>query len=81
MAFPTDPHPHFCICAVTDEQSLKSEMERLRELGIEICPWCEEDQNNELTAFATAPISGDLRKHCRKLKLLKSPDLERIANA
>jgi hypothetical protein len=80
MAHPTYPHPHFCLCAVTDEQSLKNEMERLRDHGIQICPWYEPDKENELTAFATAPISGDLRKHCRKLKLLKSPDLERVAN-
>lgn len=72
----TVDHPHFCICAVKDEKRLLHDMEKLSQLGIQLRAFYESDLNNELTAFATEPISGDRRWHFRNFQLLKAEKTE-----
>lgn len=67
----TAEHPHFCICSVRDEKRLLHDLNKLKQLGIQIVEWREPDRNNELTAFACAPVSGDDRKHFRNFQLMR----------
>jgi hypothetical protein len=69
-------HPHFCVCAVKDERRLLHDLAKLKTLGIRIIEWREADLNDELTAIATEPISGEMRRHFRNFQLLK----EEVAN-
>ena len=64
-------HPHFALCAVKDERRLLHDLNKLKSLGIRIVEWREDDLNGELTAFATEPISGEMRHHFRNFQLLK----------
>lgn len=64
-------HPHFAVCAVKDERRLLHDLAKLKELGIRIIEWREADLNDELTAIATEPISGEMRRHFRNFQLLK----------
>jgi hypothetical protein len=43
---------------------------RLKEKGVRVCAWYEEDMGNQLTAIATAPLRGNERKPMKRLKLL-----------
>lgn len=76
-------HPHFCICAVRDEKRLAHDLSKLKALGIKIAEWREPDRNNELTAFATEPIYGELRHHFRNFQLIKldTPQAQEVSNA
>lgn len=64
-------HPHFCLCAVKDENRLKHDFNKLQEKNIKLYPFYESDLDNQLTAFATGPISGADRWHFRNFQLLK----------
>jgi len=65
------PHPHFVLCGVCDESALLRQCERLEFRGIPFSPFYEPDQDNELTAIATAPVFGKTRKFFSNLPLLK----------
>ena len=64
-------HPHICLCGVKNEASLISGANYLDSHGISFCAWYEPDRNNELTALATEPLSGDRRSSLRKFQCLK----------
>lgn len=64
-------HPHICLCAVKNEANLISGALHLNSYGIRFYAWYEPDRNNELTALATAPISGNQRRYLRKFQCLK----------
>ena len=61
-------HPHLVFCKTNN---LEKELSRLRENNISHKPFYEPDLDNRLTAIATEPISGDSRKHFRKLQLVR----------
>jgi hypothetical protein len=64
-------HPHFCVCAVRDERRLLHDLDKLKKLGIRVVEWREPDRNNELTAFATEPITPDRKHLFRNFQLLR----------
>lgn len=45
--------------------------EQLKEQGIPAVAWREDDMDNQLTAVATAPLTGKKRKPLRKMRLLE----------
>lgn len=63
-------HPHLCVCAVSNEEELDKEFNRLKEVGVPCCAWYEDDMGNQLTAVAAAPLRGNKRKPLRRYKLL-----------
>lgn len=65
------PHPHFVLCGVLNESELLRHCERLQFQGVPFSRFYEPDQNNELTAIATAPVFGKARKIFSSLSLLK----------
>ena len=70
--FPLDcPHPHLIVCAVADEPALWRQLHRCQRLGVRLRPFFEPDRANELTAFATQPVSGTARRLFRILRLLR----------
>jgi hypothetical protein len=62
------PHPHLVLIGIADERQLFQCAERLRRLHIDFCPFHEPDRDNELTAVATAPISGADRRHFKRYR-------------
>lgn len=74
----TTEHPHFCLCAVKDEKRLRHDFEKLQKEGIHLYPFYEADRDNELTAFATGPISGQKRRLFRNFQLLKGCECEAL---
>ena len=75
---PQVEHPHFCLCTVRDEERLRAAAAKLERLGIRFKAWYEPDKDNQLTAIATEPISGEKRRHMRDFQLLKVPEGEMI---
>lgn len=63
-------HPHLVLCGVDSESQLATVAEKLRSHGIRIKEWYEADRNDELTSIASEPVSGDCRRHFKKLSLL-----------
>lgn len=53
------------------EIQLANAADDLERQGIRIKRFYEPDRNNELTAFATEPLSGEARKAMRKFQLIK----------
>lgn len=64
-------HPNLVVCAVANERELENAFNRLKEQGVPVCGWYEEDMNKELTAICTAELKGDARKPLRRFKLLR----------
>lgn len=67
-------HPHLVVCGVPDEAALDRVMLRLETKSINYRAFCEPDRNNEITAIATSPIRGKLRKVFSGYRLLKTGD-------
>jgi hypothetical protein len=65
------PHPNLVVCTLPDERQLDELFNRLKELGVPVCAWYEEDMGRRLTAIATGPLRGDQRRPLRNLKLLR----------
>lgn len=63
--------PFLVLCGVRDEQHLVEAFERIKSLGIQCKEFCEPDLGDQVTAFATELVSGDLRRCFRKYQLLK----------
>lgn len=68
---PDDEHPSLIICSVKGETQLANAANDIERQGIRIKRFYEPDRNNELTAFATEPLSGEARKPMRKFQLIK----------
>jgi hypothetical protein len=66
-------HPHLVVCGVADESALLRALQSARQAEIPCREFVEPDLDNQVTAFATAPIAGKLRRHFRKYRLL-DPD-------
>jgi superfamily II DNA/RNA helicase len=67
---PDREHPHLVLCAVANEHALDELFNRLKEKGVRVCAWYEDDMQNQLTAIATAPLSGPERRPLKRLKLV-----------
>jgi hypothetical protein len=68
----------FVVCAVPDEAALRQAAAVCSLNGIRQYLFIEPDLDNQATAFATEPISGDQRRAFRKLPLWK-PEYEKVA--
>lgn len=62
---PTKTHPHLVVCAVRDERELDDWFQELKEQGVPVVGWYEDDMEMQLTAVASAPLSGPARKPFR----------------
>ena len=74
-----EQHPHIVLIGVSDEEALIQVICRLESANIKFAAFQEPDRNNEYTAIATAPISGDGRKFFKKYQCLKSKACEQVA--
>ena len=64
-------HPHLVILGVKNEKKLDQALEYLEENGIRHYGYREPDYDDSLTAIATEPLQGDVRKLFKKWQLLK----------
>jgi hypothetical protein len=55
---------------VADQSALLQAIKHLVAVGVKFKSFTEPDIGNQVTAVATAPISGEVRKHFRKYPLL-----------
>ena len=71
-SFPCEStHPHIVLCTVRNEQRLRSAIRKISKHGINFSVFSEPDINNELTAIATEPLQGDIRKVFKDFQLLQ----------
>ena len=68
---PSEEHPHLVLIGVPDERRLDALRQTLEDHQVKHSCFYEPDQNNELTALATAPVASDIRHLFRKYQLLK----------
>ena len=68
---PNATHPNLVLCGVADEAELAAVFNRLKEQGVPVVGWYEEDMEGRLTALATGILTGAARKPFRKFKLLE----------
>jgi len=59
------------VCTVRNESRLISAIKKLEKHNIRFMPFVEPDMNNELTAIATEPLQGDIRKVFKDFQLLQ----------
>ena len=67
-----DEHPALIICTMKGESQLERAANELTAQGIRIKRFYEPDRNNEFTAFATEPLTGESRKAMRKFQLMRA---------
>lgn len=63
-------HPYVIVLATNTEESLKNALTKVKGEGIECIEFREPDRDDELTAFATAPLK-ERPKIFRKYNLLR----------
>jgi hypothetical protein len=68
---PADEHPSLILCTMKGEEQLRRAADDLEKQGIRLKRFYEPDIGNQMTAFATAPLSGESRKALRKFQLMK----------
>jgi len=69
--FSIPPHEYVVYCAVRNERHLARWAQKIKQAGIAFCAFREPDLNNEHTALATEPVSGEDRRLFRHLQLVK----------
>jgi len=67
-------HPHIVLLGFRDQRELERALRRVQSSGFQVCPFFEADRGDELTAFATQPISKSQRSFFRRYNCL-SDDL------
>jgi hypothetical protein len=67
---PDSEQPHLVLLGVPDEPTLQRALELTQQHGIRCRAFREADLDNQLTAFATEPIRGPLRRRFRRYRLL-----------
>lgn len=65
-------HPSVIVLGVRDESKLHQVRQRLVEAGFRHVHFYESDFDDQLTALATEPVSGERRKWFRKYQLLRT---------
>ena len=76
---PDEEHPHLVLCGVKSELQLFNALQRLQKAGIPHKPFFEADRDDELTAVAAGPVSGEDRQHFRRYNLLQDSVMEEVA--
>ena len=72
-AFLTDQeidHPHLVVLGVNSQEQLHNSAKKLEKAGIRFRVFIEPDRDNESTALATEPISGETRRIFKNYKCL-----------
>lgn len=64
-------HPHLVVCGVSCISLLLEASARLADANVPHIVWHEPDMNDQSTALATAPISGETRRFFRKYQCLR----------
>lgn len=64
-------HPHVVLCGVKNMTKLIGLSQKLDQAGVQYRAFFEPDLNNEITAIATEPISGDSRQLFKNIQCLK----------
>ena len=64
-------HPHFVLASVKNEKQLISWISKIKDSGLECAVWTEPDKNNQVTAIAVQPVSGEQRRLFHKLQLIR----------
>ena len=59
------------LIGVASEERLLLLLQQLARAKIRCCPFRDADFGNELTAVATEPVRGPMRKHFRKFQCLR----------
>lgn len=67
-----DEHPSLIICTMKGEDQLQRAANDIEAQGIRIKRFYEPDIGNQLTAFATEPLTGESRKAMRKFQLMRA---------
>jgi hypothetical protein len=67
---PGRTHPHLVVCAVKDEVELEAAFEKLKESGVPVVAYREDDMGDALTAVCTAPLMGEERRPLKRFRLL-----------
>jgi len=68
---PLTTHPNLVILVVDDEPTLDRVFNQLKDAGVAVVSWTEDDMNGQLTAIATGILHGEQRRHFRKFRLLQ----------
>lgn len=63
-------HPHLVLCSVPNEQELNELTYKLQNKKIGFSIFTEPDLNNQITAIATEPLTGNRRNPLRNLPLI-----------
>lgn len=66
-----DEHPSLILCTMKNEAQLRHAADNLERQGIRLKRFYEPAIGNQLTAFATEPLTGESRKAMRKFQLMK----------
>lgn len=69
-AFLNDEHPHLVVLGVKGEQQLHNSARKLDQAGVRYRIFIEPDRNDEATAIATEPITGERRRLFRNYRCL-----------
>ena len=67
-------HPHIVLLGIRNELELHKALVRVQSSGLKVCSFYEPDRNNELTAFATQPVTQEYRSFFKRYNCL-SDDL------
>lgn len=70
-------HPHFVVLGIRNQQELERAYRRVQSSEIRVRPFFESDLGDELTAFATEPISEEQRSFFRRYNCLTDESLSR----
>jgi len=74
-----EEHPHVVLCGLNSELQLFNALQKLQKAGIPHKPFFEADRDDELTAVAAGPVSGEDRRHFRRYHLLQDSRMEEVA--
>ena len=64
-------HPYVVVLALKNEEQLLNAFRRISGFGIKCKPFYESDLDGQMTAFATAPVSGNSRRYFQKYQCLQ----------
>jgi hypothetical protein len=68
---PVEVIPNLVVFGISNEKKLICVQEKLNTLGVKFRTFVEPDRDNEITALATEPVNGEVRKIFKKYQLLK----------
>jgi len=73
-----DEHPFIVLCGVKNEKALYKAANKLSRHGIQFSQFIEPDLGDQLTAIATEPVRGEIRRVFKDFQLLKGGENEKV---